>query len=87
MTALQVISTFGLQSFILWETDSAENPAKTTFKNLNCSTSIYSSFICNADSKHQKSSKNTEVIYYTEWTAPIRAHASIAIGNSINMGK
>ena len=30
LTALQVITTFGLQSMILWARDSEENPAKTT---------------------------------------------------------
>lgn len=30
LTALQVITTFGLQSTILWARDSAENPANTT---------------------------------------------------------
>lgn len=30
LTALQVITTLGLQSMILWERDSAENPANTT---------------------------------------------------------
>lgn len=31
-TALQVITTFGLQSVILWERASTENPANTTWK-------------------------------------------------------
>lgn len=30
LTALQVITTFGLQSMILWARDSAEKPANTT---------------------------------------------------------
>lgn len=30
LTALQVITIFGLQSMILWARDSEENPAKTT---------------------------------------------------------
>ena len=30
LTALQVSISFGLQSMILWASESAENPAKTT---------------------------------------------------------
>lgn len=32
LTALQVITTFGLQSTILWARESAENPANTTWR-------------------------------------------------------
>lgn len=73
MTALQVISTFGLQSLILWATDSAENPAKTTWKKSNLQYFDKCLFKDITDCKHQKSSnKGQGSFYHTEWTAPIR---------------